>query len=71
MQQTTVATKAVTNSIRSDLRTDKLVLGFETFYVGGPEIERSVVTGRLGADVLKGEGFDDFDPRWGWRAVFN
>lgn len=48
-----------------------LALGFEPFYVGGPEIERSIVTGRLAADVLEDEGVDDFVPRRGWRAVVN
>ncbi|GFF76021.1 hypothetical protein IFM53868_01729 [Aspergillus udagawae] len=44
-------------------------LGFEPFYVRGPEVERSVVTGRLGKDVLEDEGVRDFVPRRGWRAV--
>ncbi|GIJ82255.1 hypothetical protein Asppvi_000761 [Aspergillus pseudoviridinutans] len=44
-------------------------LGFEPFYVRGPEVERSVVTGRLGKDVLEDEAVRDFVPRRGWRAV--
>jgi hypothetical protein len=40
------------------------------FYVHGPEVERSVVTGRLGADVLDDEAVA-FVPRRGWRAVLN
>ncbi|GFF53917.1 hypothetical protein IFM47457_01097 [Aspergillus lentulus] len=44
-------------------------LGFEPFYVRGPDVERSVVTGRLGKDVLDDEGVKDFVPRRGWRAV--
>jgi hypothetical protein len=44
-------------------------LGFEPFYVRGPEVERSVVTGRLGKDVFEDEGVKDFVPRRGWRAV--
>ncbi|KAF7165495.1 hypothetical protein CNMCM5623_009617 [Aspergillus felis] len=44
-------------------------LGFEPFYVRGPEVERSVVTGRLGKDVLEDEDVRDFVPRRGWRAV--
>jgi hypothetical protein len=44
-------------------------LGFQPFYVRGPEVERSVVTGRLGKDVFEDEGVKDFVPRRGWRAV--
>lgn len=39
------------------------------FYVKGPEFERSVVTGRLGADILEDEGVAGFVRRKGWRAV--
>ncbi|KAK8074709.1 hypothetical protein PG997_009372 [Apiospora hydei] len=39
------------------------------FYVKGSEVERSVVTGRKGVDVLKDEGVVGFVPRKGWRAV--
>ncbi|KAJ5090651.1 hypothetical protein N7532_009335 [Penicillium argentinense] len=42
------------------------IQGFEPFYVLGPEVERSVVTGRLGKDVLDDEGVQDFVPRRGW-----
>lgn len=45
------------------------LLGFEPFYVRGPEVERSVVTGRLGSDILKDEGVDKFVGRKGWRPV--
>ncbi|GAB1204389.1 hypothetical protein APSETT445_003042 [Aspergillus pseudonomiae] len=45
------------------------LLGFEPFYVRGPGVERSVVTGRLGRDVLEDEGVEGFVPRRGWRAV--
>jgi len=45
------------------------LMGFEPFYVRGPEKERSVVTGRLGSDVLKDEGVQGFTPRRGWRPV--
>ncbi|KAL4940650.1 DNA polymerase ligase-domain-containing protein [Aspergillus oleicola] len=51
-----------------DRRTGALT-GFEPFYVRGPDVERSVVTGRLGADVLKDEGIKGFIPRRGWRPV--
>ncbi|KAF7597230.1 hypothetical protein BBP40_008072 [Aspergillus hancockii] len=45
------------------------LLGFEPFYVRGPEVERSVVTARLGRDVLEDEGVKGFMPRRGWRPV--
>lgn len=43
--------------------------GFEPFYVRGPDVERSVVTGRLSRDVLDDEGVQGFIARKGWRAV--
>ncbi|KAF5978085.1 abc1 containing protein [Fusarium coicis] len=39
------------------------------FYVRGPDHERSVLTGRLGADVLRDEGVDKFIQRKGWKPV--
>ncbi|KKA22584.1 hypothetical protein T310_3375 [Rasamsonia emersonii CBS 393.64] len=36
------------------------LLGFEPFYVRGPEVERSVVTGRTGYEVLRDEGVEGF-----------
>ncbi|KAJ5788265.1 hypothetical protein N7457_003255 [Penicillium paradoxum] len=45
--------------------------GFEPFYVHGPEVERSVVTARLGRDVLEDEGVEEFVPRRGWRPVLH
>ncbi|KAM3534494.1 hypothetical protein MY4038_002182 [Beauveria bassiana] len=41
------------------------------FYVRGRDTERSVVTGRLGADILRDEGVDGFLPRKGWKPVIN
>jgi hypothetical protein len=41
------------------------------FYVRGAEVERSVVTGRQGADVLRDEGVLGFVKRKGWQAVLN
>ncbi|ORY57184.1 DNA polymerase ligase-domain-containing protein [Pseudomassariella vexata] len=41
------------------------------FHVKGAEVERSVVTGRQGAEVLKDEGVVDFVARKGWRPVLN
>lgn len=53
---------------KQDLDTGE-VLGFEPFYVRGPEMERSVVTGRLERDILQDEKVEGFVPRRGWRAV--
>ncbi|KAF5231989.1 hypothetical protein FANTH_13174 [Fusarium anthophilum] len=39
------------------------------FYVRGPDHERSVLTGRLGADILQDEGVDKFVQRQGWKPV--
>lgn len=47
------------------------LLGFEAFYVRGPEVERSVVTGRTGQEVLKDENVTNFIPRRGWRPILN
>ncbi|KAF6825281.1 hypothetical protein CMUS01_09895 [Colletotrichum musicola] len=41
------------------------------FYVGGPEIERSAVTGRSGEEVLRDEGVTGFVKRKGWKPVLN
>ncbi|PKY02073.1 hypothetical protein P168DRAFT_240099 [Aspergillus campestris IBT 28561] len=45
------------------------MLGFEPFYVRGPEVERSIVTGRLGKEILEDEGVQGFLPRRGWRPI--
>lgn len=39
------------------------------FFVRGPNVERSLVTGRLGAEVLRDDGVEGFVSRKGWRAV--
>lgn len=41
------------------------------FYVRGVHSERSVITGRQGADVLRDEGVVDFVKRKGWQAVLD
>lgn len=41
------------------------------FYVRGSEFERSVVTSRLGSEVLRDEGVTDFRGRKGWRAILD
>ncbi|KAI0881519.1 DNA polymerase ligase-domain-containing protein [Annulohypoxylon maeteangense] len=40
------------------------------FYVRGVDVERSIVTGRTGADVLRDEGVEGYVGRKGWRPVF-
>jgi hypothetical protein len=54
---------------KSERNGEVTLLGFEPFYVRGPDVERSVVTGRLSADVLKDEGVQTFIERKGWRPV--
>ncbi|KAF4951906.1 hypothetical protein FGADI_7128 [Fusarium gaditjirri] len=39
------------------------------FYVRGPDHERSILTGRLGADIIQDEGVDKFIQRQGWKPV--
>ncbi|KAM0262904.1 hypothetical protein ACHAQJ_001497 [Trichoderma viride] len=39
------------------------------FYVRGPQFEQSVVTGRLGENILRDEGVTTFVPRKGWTPV--
>ncbi|KAI1138194.1 DNA polymerase ligase-domain-containing protein [Hypoxylon sp. FL0543] len=41
------------------------------FYVRGVEVERSVVTGRTGAEVLRDEGVEGYVRRKGWRPILN
>ncbi|KAK1690125.1 hypothetical protein BDP55DRAFT_649748 [Colletotrichum godetiae] len=41
------------------------------FYVRGPDVERSVVTGRRGDEVLRDGGVEGFVRRKGWRPVLN
>ncbi|KAE8152640.1 DNA polymerase ligase-domain-containing protein [Aspergillus avenaceus] len=53
---------------RWDPKAEKM-LGFEPFFVHGPDAERSVVTGRLGRDVLMDERVKGFVSRKGWRPV--
>lgn len=43
--------------------------GFEPFYVRGRDMERSVVTGRLAAEVEHDEGIEGFVGRRGWRGI--
>lgn len=50
-------------------QSDNGLLGFDPFYVRGPDYERSVVTGRLGPDVLSDEDVQGFAPRKRWIPV--
>ncbi|KAJ9605180.1 hypothetical protein H2200_010570 [Cladophialophora chaetospira] len=43
--------------------------GFETFYVLGRDVERSVLTGRLASDVAGDEGLVGYKPRGGWKGI--
>jgi hypothetical protein len=43
--------------------------GFNTFFVQGAEVERSVVTGRLSKEIMEDEGVERFRPRKMWRPV--
>ncbi|KAF2103027.1 hypothetical protein NA57DRAFT_33631 [Rhizodiscina lignyota] len=43
--------------------------GFETFYVQGAEVERSIVTGRTSAEIMSDEGVEGFVARKRWRPV--
>ncbi|KIV78107.1 hypothetical protein PV11_09862 [Exophiala sideris] len=43
--------------------------GFPSFYVRGRDVETSVLTGRLAADVARDEGLVNYKPRGGWRPV--
>ena len=45
------------------------LLGFEAFHVLGREVERSVVTGRLAADVLRDQGVEGYVVRKGWSGI--
>ncbi|KAF2436788.1 hypothetical protein EJ08DRAFT_577514 [Tothia fuscella] len=43
--------------------------GFEAFFVRGAEVERSVITGRLCAEVMADEGVEGFQGRKKWWPV--
>ncbi|KAK7547657.1 DNA polymerase ligase-domain-containing protein [Phyllosticta citricarpa] len=75
-----VASSTTSSSLSSAESTTKKINNEEwewgdaggAFLVHGPEIERSVVTGRLAADVMADEGVAaGFVPRRGWRAVLS
>lgn len=52
----------------ADVGSDRLSF---PFYVSGADHERSVVTGRRGADILRDEDVHNFVPRKGWTPVLN
>ncbi|KAI0099208.1 DNA polymerase ligase-domain-containing protein [Nemania sp. FL0031] len=58
--------KERTNEDEEDAATPRLTF---PFYVRGVEYERSVVTGRLGSEVLKDEGVVGYVGRKGWQAI--
>ena len=43
--------------------------GFEAFYVRGPAVENSIVTGRTAADIMTDEGVTGWIGRRGWKPV--
>ena len=43
--------------------------GFDPFFVRGKEVERSIVTGRLAADVEADEGMEGYRGRSGWTGI--
>jgi len=45
-------------------------LGFP-FYVRGPDVERSIVTGRLAADIIRDDGVEGLVRRRGWAPILN
>lgn len=52
---------------KQDPQTGQL-FGFEPFYVLGPDVEKSIITGRLGREVLEDERVRGFTGRrQGWR----
>ena len=48
---------------------DGMLEGFETFFVRGRDVERSVVTGRLAEDVMADEGVKGYMGRKMWRPI--
>ena len=55
---------------RQDLNQEsKNARGFPSFVVGGRDIERSIVTGRLGNEILADEGVVGYVTRGLWRAI--
>ncbi|KAH7048376.1 DNA polymerase ligase-domain-containing protein [Macrophomina phaseolina] len=56
---------------RRDGGDDDSPAGFEAFFVGGVEVERSVVTGRLSEEIMADEGVQGFVARKMWRPVLD
>ncbi|GAB7353704.1 hypothetical protein MBLNU459_g4107t1 [Dothideomycetes sp. NU459] len=48
---------------------NQVTSGFEPFFVRGRDYERSVVTGRLAADVMDDEGIKRYEGRKMWRPI--
>jgi hypothetical protein len=68
---TAIGNKTLARSRKKTWTRNAVGGGFDPFYVHGPEAERSVVTARLGRDVLDDEGVEEFVPRRGWRPVLH
>lgn len=67
-----VEAKAEAEAKKTRLRREKQARGargFEKFHVLGREVERSVITGRRGIEILADEGVEGFVGRGGWRGV--
>lgn len=62
------APKDPSDDLEADVEESSCRLSFP-FYVCGPQFEQSVVTGRLGEEVLRDEGVTTFVPRKGWTPV--
>ncbi len=66
-------TRSVTSSSRQDaadhVYSSSRPTGFDPFFVLGPDIERSVVTGRTAGEVMEDEGVNGWVSRKGWRPV--
>ncbi|PSK50460.1 hypothetical protein B9Z65_404 [Elsinoe australis] len=43
--------------------------GFETFFVQGREVERSIITGRMAMDIMDDAGMKGYKGRKMWRAI--
>ena len=50
-------------------RDDGTLEGFETFFVKGRDVEKSVVTGRLADEVMADEGVKGYAGRKMWRPI--
>ncbi|KAK5716076.1 hypothetical protein LTR15_009901 [Elasticomyces elasticus] len=54
---------------RGDVNEGRWIGPWSAFYVRGRDVERSLVTGRLAADVIEDEGVEGFVGRASWRPI--